>query len=252
MAESGNILKTGVTATDPTTRMEMSHAEEYLILLLKRESEYNELKLRQEESEREKALMRKEIATLKDELLKSTEKVKELQKENADLRTELKKEEASSRSATTTPLMPLTFAATNPDPESEDKPTHIRAARRKAYSIDRDVVEKLKNDRKAYPVVCGKALEYWQKLGDAELIDEKLRPTPRCTVTVAARIVCRMQTMVDPNITWAFFERYWKMAHLQSNMKREADKCRHLYSVVNQIFGLPTDAPYTTKSKMAV
>ena len=252
MAESEDILPTEMTASKPKLNMEVSHAEEYLHLLLERERECNELKQKEVESEQVKAEMRNEIAMLRNELLSLKEEVRMLLKENADLHTTLEKKDTSHPKALSTPMMPLMIASASPDSETDETPPPIRAARRKQYRIEQEVIERLKNNRKAYPVVCPKALEYWQKLGDADLIDEKLRPKPRCTVTVAARIVCRMQTLVDPNITWAFFEKYWKMSHLQSNMKREADKCRQLYGVVNQIFGLPADAPYTTKSKMAV
>lgn len=129
---------------------------------------------------------------------------------------------------------------------------NVMKSPRKPVRIDDDVIARLKNDRKAYPVVCAQALHYWQLLIDADLIDHKLKPTSRCGVTVMARIVSRMQTEVDPAISWAFFERYWKCDHLQSNLHREAYKHRKYYALVNRIFGLPDDAPYLTKSSQAV
>jgi len=151
-------------------------------------------------------------------------------------------------------IVPLTprIEPVEADTESALSPSPSPTVRRKkAVRIDDDVIARLKNDRKAYPVVCDQALRYWQMLADADLIDHRLKPTSRCGVTVMARIVSRMQTEVDPAISWAFFERYWDCDHLQSNLHREAYKHRKHYATVNRIFGLADDAPYLTKSSQA-
>jgi hypothetical protein len=122
-----------------------------------------------------------------------------------------------------------------------------RVLRDKPVRISDEVVRELKNNRKAFPAVCDKAQEYWQLLADAGLVDERLKPTSRCGITVMARIVGRMRSEVDPAISWAFFERYWKVNNLQSNLYRDAYKDSQYYAVVNRIFGLPDDAPLPVK-----
>lgn len=117
--------------------------------------------------------------------------------------------------------------------------------------VDRQTIATLRNDRRYYAVACDKAVYYWQRLCDAGLVDVNLRPTPKCTVTVAARIACCFQTVVDPDIKWAFFEKYWQMKHLQTNLKRSAYKDEPKYILVNRVFERSDDADFTVKSSLA-
>ena len=244
MAESGDILTTGL-GTMQRTELTDSHNEEYLLALIDREREIKSLK---------NSILELEMA-LRAEQARCKEKddtLRLMRKENADLHTALELERAQKRAtarSATAETMPWT--ATQGKTTDDTLPTTRHyASRRKPCQLDKETIARLKNDRKGYPAVCDKALQYWQMLADAGLIDERLRPTARCGVTVAARIVSRMQTTVDPSITWAFFERYWKTRHLQSNLHRESYSHQHLYAVVNRIFGLADDAPYLTKSSL--
>lgn len=239
MVEGDYTMQNGATGC-PTAVADEGHSLEYLRLLMKRECEMDELK--------------SEIGRLRMELAEEQGEKKTLKEENKQLRQEVARlkealETRGRRGASTTPIVPLTRSA---DEDDEAVQRHQVQTRRKPKHIDPDTVARLKNDRKAFPVVCPKALEYWQRLMDEDLIDERLRPTARCGVTVAARIVSRMQTEVDPKITWAFFEKHWKISHLQSNLKRESYKDSKLYAVVNRIFGVAADAPYIAKSNVAV
>ena len=118
----------------------------------------------------------------------------------------------------------------------------------RSRTLDKELIARLKNDRRQYAAVCDKAVVYWQKLCDEGYVDVKLRLTPKSSVTVAVRIACRFQTSVDPAIKWSFFESHWHMRHLQSNLSRSAYKDERKYVEVNRIFGLPDDAPFISKS----
>lgn len=245
MTESGDILTTGLGAMQ---RVELtdSHEEEYLLTLIDRDREIKRLK---------SSIVELEL-TLRAEQARCQEKddtIRLMRKENADLHTALELERAQKRAAARTTTAEPSIALASTDAKDDAMPTAKHyPTRRKPCRLDGDTIARLKNDRKGYPAVCDKAMHYWQMLADAGLVDERLRPTARCGVTVAARIVSRMQTEVDPAITWAFFERYWKMRHLQSNLHRESYTHQHLYAVVNRIFGLAADAPYLTKSSLTV
>lgn len=116
--------------------------------------------------------------------------------------------------------------------------------------INSDTVARIKNDRRHYAVVCDAAIVYWQRLINQGLVDSNLRATAKCGVTVAARIVCCFQNVVDPNIRWSFFEKHWKMNHLQSNLHRSSYRDETKYALVNRIFGRSNDAPFLVKSKL--
>lgn len=142
-------------------------------------------------------------------------------------------------------------------PDSETMPdinvtNSPRVANRKPKQqpINTDIVKRLKSDRRHYAVACDAALFYWQLLIDNGLMNQNLRPTPQCGVTVAARIVCCFQNVVDPNIRWSFFEMYWKMKHLQSNLHRCSYRDEKKYALVNRIFGRADDAPFIPKSQI--
>ena len=214
------------------------HEQVYLRLLMERDGEVRGLQQRLSDSEAGRSASEAENQLLKEQLRLAKQEI-------ADLRASLDHERARRGRGAEPLRVPL---GTTAEDDDEVQAQSKSAVRRRPGRIAPETVERLKNDRKGYPVVCPKALGYWQMLVDAGLIDERLRPTSRCGVTVAARIVSRMQTEVDPSITWTFFERYWKRDHLQSNLKRESEKDRRMYSVVNTIFGLAPDAPYQTKS----
>lgn len=137
-------------------------------------------------------------------------------------------------------------------PLEYDVKTSSVASKRKGkpQAINPDTIRRLKNDRRHYAVACDKALSYWQMLVDNELVDQYLRATPRCGVTVAARIVCCFQNVVDPDIRWSFFEKYWGMKHLQSNLNRSTYRDEKKYALVNRIFGRSDDAPFIPKSQL--
>lgn len=141
--------------------------------------------------------------------------------------------------------------AANAD-DNSDEPHHNPPAysRKRHIAIDQETVKLLKNSRN-HAVVCDKALQYWQELVNHELITPNLMPSVRCGVTTAARIVCRLQTSVDANIKWSFFERRWKIGHLQSNLNRSSYKDEKYYPIVNTIFGLAADAQFISKRNKA-
>lgn len=247
-----------------------SNAQDYLRLLIDREEKIETLRstvhaqelaiqdLSSRNDEKDKIISEKDRTIgEKDKIIDEKDKViASLNATNDRLRAELQEATESRKSQsneTHARIMPLVPYDTTDIGEPPSTPaTTIEKPRRKAVRIDDEVVARLKNDRKAYPIVCDKALQYWTLLIEADLIDHRLKPTSRCGVTVMARIVSRLQTEVDPAISWAFFERYWKCDHLQSNLHREAYKHRKYYAIVNRIFGLPDDAPYLTKSSQAV
>ena len=239
--EGSDIMLNAIVGRQPSGAGE-PHEQVYLRLLMERDGEVRGLQQMLNDSEAGRSAAEAENRLLKDQLQQALQEV-------ADLRATLERER-DRRGRGGEPLrVPLGTAVDEDDgADAHRKPS----VRRKPGRIAPETVERLKNDRKGYPVVCAKALGYWQMLMDAGLVDERLRLTSRCGVTVAARIVSRMQTEVDPSITWAFFERYWKRDHLQSNLKRASEKDRSMYSVVNTIFGLAPDAPYQTKSSLAV
>lgn len=248
--DDSNIPKPHTKSPPAETERARPNAQDYLHLLIEREQQIDGLTTALHRLELEKQELQGRIA-------EKEQTINDLRAEIDELRASV---EASASRATThygepaaqniIPLM--TFEESFDDEPAA--PVHASPVRRskKPVRIDSDLVARLKNDRKAYPVVCDKALMYWQMLADEGLIDHRLKPTSRCGVTVMARIVSRMQTTVDPNISWAFFERHWGCDHLQSNLHRETYKHRNLYPIVNRIFGLPDDAPYLTKSSQAV
>lgn len=133
-----------------------------------------------------------------------------------------------------------------PDSEAPSPAQRFRSSK-KNKPIDPDVVARIKQTRD-HAAVCDKALTHWQRLIDAGLINENLMPTTHCGVTTAARIVCRLQTEVDDSIKWSFFERRWKISHLQSSLSRTAYKDMKYYALVNRAFNLADDAPFVCKN----
>ena len=190
------------------------HEQVYLRLLMERDGEVRGLQQRLNDSEAGRSASEAENQLLKEQLRLAKQEI-------ADLRASLDHERARRGRGAEPLRVPLGTTAEEDD-EVQVQPKS--AVRRRPSRIAPETVERLKNDRKGYPAVCPKALGYGQMLVDAGLIDERL------------------------SITWAFFERYWKRDHLQSNLKRESEKDRRMYSVVNTIFGLAPDAPYQTKS----
>lgn len=147
---------------------------------------------------------------------------------------------------------PLSVNGIDEPAEADEKTTsYINKNRHKQHTINPDTVKRLKADRRHYAVACDAALAYWQKLADNELVDQYLRATPRCGVTVAARIVCCFQNVVDPDIRWSFFEKHWSIKHLQSNLNRSSYRDEKKYVLVNRIFGRPDNAPFIPKSQLA-
>lgn len=205
---------------------------------------------------------------LADKLLEAKARVDELEKqvntlmqENSSLHATLELERQKTRQSgsrsvdpSDRPLQPEgtacdAYVGDTPVAANASQP-RVTSSRRASKPIDSDVVARLKNDRRHYAVVCNMALRYWQLLCDAGFVHPNLKATPLCTVTVAARIACCFQTVVDPSIRWSFFERHWGMSHLQSNLVRSAYKDEQKYIVVNRIFGRPDDAPFLTKSQI--
>ncbi len=138
------------------------------------------------------------------------------------------------------------FADADEETSSGNASSTLRRVR--SRTLDKELIARLKIDRRHYAAVCDKAVAYWQKLCDEGYVDVKLRLTPKSGVTVAARIACRFQTSVDPAIKWSFFEQHWHLRHLQSNLTRSAYKDERKYAEVNRIFGLPDDTPFVSKS----
>ncbi len=237
-AENGNILQSGVE-NQPTINLNESHEQDYILLLIEREREIKELRQMLSDMKIDNSNKNTKIELLTAQNLA-------LQKENSNLHAALEMERAKNKTSITPNIIPLTS-----DEEWNSTRPRTSSIKRKMKHPDPDIVARMKNNRKAFPAVCPKAMEFWQKLMDADLIDEKLKPTARCGVTVAARIICRMQTVVDPKITWSYFEKYWRMGHLQSNLRRESYKDCKMYAIVNSIFGLAADAPYFAKSVIA-
>lgn len=240
MADNGkNTIRE--THTPPTAELAplQTNTQEYLRLLIDRE--------------RQIETMQATIHALELELNNLRGRIDEKDSTISELRAALdaagkdKNANAASGPNTSAPLPLSDGSSDDSEPQSYPAP-RTRSSHNRNVRIDDDVVARLKNDRKAYPIVCDKALHYWQLLANAELIDKRLKPTSRCGVTVMARIVSRMQTEVDPAISWAFFERFWDCDHLQSNLHRETYKHKKYYLVVNRIFGLADDAPFLTKS----
>ena len=167
-----------------------------------------------------------------------------LRKENAALRDTLDAERAKGKASNT-------FPVDTSDVESDSATPRLRNRKRAPRPVDRSVVDRIRNDRRYYAVACDMAVHYWQRLCDVGLVDTQLKPTPKCTVTVAARIVCCFQTVVDPDIKWAFFERHWQMKHLQTNLARSTYKDEAKYVLVNRVFDRPDNAPFLVKSSLA-
>ena len=134
--------------------------------------------------------------------------------------------------------------------QDSEQQAHKAVRRQKQQAINPDTVARLKNDRRHYAAVCDAALAYWQQLLDNDLVDPCLRLTARCGITVAARIACCFQNVVDPNIRWSFFEWHWKTRHLQSNLHRSTYRDEKKYVLVNRIFGRADDAPFIPKSQL--
>lgn len=248
MAESIDIKE---QTTKPHTHMTeadnvRSNAQEYLRLLIDREGKIEAMLSTLQAKDLE-------IQDLRSRLDEKDKAIESLRNEIDELRTALHdaKNYDNKTFSRILPLMPHDARDGDQELSTPSAPAAAKQ-RRKPVRIDDEVIARLKNDRKAYPVVCDKALHYWTLLIDADLIDHRLKPTSRCGVSVMARIVSRMQTEVDPAISWAFFERYWKCDHIQSNLHRETYKHRKYYATVNRIFGLADDAPYLTKSSQAV
>lgn len=170
-------------------------------------------------------------------------RIAELIQENNSLKNELERYKTLAKNNTTAFL-------DIPGHDGDKSPSTLPRKSKKPHPIDNDTIARLKNSHD-YVVVCDKALFYWQKLVDAELITAQLMRTPRCGVTTAARIVCRFQTVVDNSIKWSFFQRRWRIDHLQSNLVRSAYKDEKYYPIVNTIFGLAPDAPFISKRNQA-
>lgn len=136
-----------------------------------------------------------------------------------------------------------------PDLDDSSYP-RVNNRKQRPQSINPDTIKRLKSDRRHYAVVCDAALFYWQRLVDHGLVNQYLKPTPLCGVTVAARIVCCFQNVVDPSIKWSFFEKHWGMKHLQSNLHRSSYRDEKKYTIVNRIFGRADDAPFVPKSQI--
>ena len=185
------------------------------------------------------------IASQKRQLNEKDQQIAELRQEN----TLLRNDNDRLQTALKNPRPP----SPNTDPANDDdnpsNPSRHRT-KKKCINLDSDVIGQLKKSSN-YAVVCDKALDYWQLLANAGLINERLMPTQICGVTTAARIVCRFQTVVDERIKWSFFERRWHIDHLQSNLRRTAYKDEKYYPLVNRLFGLPDDAPYISKRNIA-
>ena len=172
----------------------------------------------------------------------------DLKRENEELRNTLEAERAKHRGYSAASHSPSSLSVDiEPDTDRPRQLNHKRAPR----PVDRHTVDVIRNDRRYYAVACDMAVHYWQRLCDAGFVDIYLRPTPKCTVTVAARIVCCFQSVVDPDIKWTFFEKHWRMKHLQTNLNRSAYKDEAKYVLVNRVFGRPDDAPFLVKSVAA-
>ena len=127
---------------------------------------------------------------------------------------------------------------------------YSKSRSRKPKVIDKSTIDKIKSNPRYYAAACDMALNYWQKLVDVGLINEELRPTPKCGITVSARIACCFQTVVDPQIKWTFFEQHWHVKNIQSNLHRVTYADREKYILVNRVFNRADDAPFLAKSKL--
>lgn len=209
--------------------LQQSPEEEYLHLLLLRDRMIRQLREANQDLSEQLRLKDQENQSLQQQLAQSRQEVLRLHQSDA----------------ATSPTDPL--------PHPSEATSQQRAQRqRKPRHINPDLIQRLRRDHKAAPIVCDAALQYWDKLLQANIIDEQLRPTYCCTHDLAALIVNRMQIKVDPAIPWAFLSRYWKITNLQSFLRRPSYKGQRLYPVVNQIFGLPDDATVQTKSQLNV
>lgn len=242
MIESGNIqeLASTLTRTDSTSAGEL-YSE--IIHLLTKKINFLEEQLRNKEQETNRLYGKIDTLTKQNNHL-----MQELKETNTAL--ELEKARTQQKNiAGTAPQAPIEGLA---DAIALEGLTSPRVAYRKQPSqpINSDTVARIKNDRRHYAVVCDAAIVYWQRLVNQGLVDSHLRTTARCGVTVAARIVCCFQNVVDPNIRWSFFEKHWKMSHLQSNLHRSSYRDEKKYALVNRIFGRSDDAPFIVKSKL--
>lgn len=204
--------------------IESPPSEEYLRLLMLRDRQINRLS--------------ESNVSLSNELRQKEQFIETLQKELAELRQQVLR----SRQAQETPGHDETAEET--EREASARPRR----QRKPREVEAETVRRLRGNKKSASAVCEAALRYWNRLLAAGFVDEHLRLTYRCTNDVAALIVNRLQTQVDPAISWAFFNQYWKITNLQSFLKRPSYKGERLYAEINQIFGLPADAPVFSKS----
>jgi len=161
------------------------------------------------------------------------------------LNTALEMERAKNISLSKTPFS----RPTNTSNDANEIPQRLNNLK-KYKPLDKETIDRLLNDSKHYPVVCDKALHYWQLLCNEGFVDQRLRLAPQTGITVAARIACCFQTVVDPNIHWSFFERHWKKQHLQSNLCRSSYRDEKKYPTINRIFGRAENAPFLSKSAL--
>ena len=169
----------------------------------------------------------------------------ELIQEVKNLNTTLELEKANHRQSSSPSSL---LSLQDNDIQSHNYP---KSRSRKPKVIDKGAIDKIKSNTRHYAAACDMALTYWQKLIDVGLITEDLRPTPKCGITVRARIACCFQTVVDPQIKWTFFENRWGNKQLQSNLHRETYADREKYILVNRVFNRADDAPFLAKSKIA-
>jgi len=227
------------------------HEQDYLLTLIEREHEIMELIEKLNDRDIEIARLKERNSNLESANIFLNQQVKNSQSLLSSFAISRQDIPADAPSSSAAPDSPV-FNPNADDETTVPQGTAPVIRRHKNRPISKDLINKLKNDRRSYAAVCDAALRYWQCLCDAGFVDENLKLKPYCGITVAARIACRFQTVVDPGITWTFFHRHWNVNHLQSQLHHEAYKDLEKYKTENVIFGLPPDAPYLSKSAVNI
>lgn len=200
----------------------------------------NDLKQRLSNYERENAKLQSVVHTLTKQ---NEHLIQEIKDANTSLELEKIRNQQRNRNNT---LDPKEFSLF----EGQSTP-RVLNRRQPPKAINTDTIARLKNDRRHYAMVCDAALSYWKNLLNMGLVDTSLHLTPKCGITVAARIVCCFQVVVDPNIRWSSFEKHWGVKHLQSNLHRSTYRDEKKYALVNSAFGRPDNTPFIPKSQFA-